>query len=100
MDNRIDKMQTQLNQMQRELNSLRIDLRRVKKRDDKYVQVSYCTPTAMDETRWDYIDGIGNLKVGDWVYAPTRYGSRDAIVVKLGRSYQYSGPLSTITRRR
>ena len=69
---------------------------------ERFVQVSYFSDTQFfGGRRWDYIDGIGDLKIGDRVEAPI-LGSRKprkAVVVALGRGQDWPGPWSTIARR-
>lgn len=53
-------------------------------------------------SQWDYIDGIGDLQIGDVVIAPIdTYGfSRTAVVSAVGRrQFSWKGPWSTIYER-
>ena len=82
--------------LERELTQLRQLL------EQPFVQVCYIRSHLVDMGKsWDYIDGIGNLKPGDVVWAPSRfYPPSKAVVVGLGRSQDdYEGPWQRITRR-
>lgn len=99
--------------MQREIETIRDDiltertLRKLKAESvheswpGRFVQISYLNENRLDSKLWDYIDGIGNLRVGDRVRTPRfHYPECEGVVMALGRGQDWPGPWKVITTRR
>jgi hypothetical protein len=90
-----------MREVQRERTQREID-RRERTLHPRIVRISYVNEHSIGlKDQWDYIDGIGNLKVGDRVITPRfKFPDCEGVVVAVDEPRRWHGQLKTITERR
>lgn len=101
---RLEQLERMLAQTERDVVSMRHQVEReraLRLAHPRIVKVSYVNAHRIDLLRrWDYIDGIGDLRVGDRVVTPRfQYDDCQGVVVAVDEPKEWQGRLKTITER-